>query len=124
MKKIKHIDTIKIGLMTFEAYIIQDNNNLEAFGIYLQNNDKPLLLFQQDVPNEKIDIQIDSQLVNDMQKLKSKDSDQRKEHFKTFQEFVLESEQVAKELVFKNKKLIYMTDVQLLKSIENTYLIE
>lgn len=119
------IDKIQIGAITFEAYIIEDENKLEAFAIYFENNKAPLILFQQDVINKQVEIKINTQLVDAMQQLKSKDSDERKVHFKLFQEFVLNAEQKAKEMAFgEDKKLYYITDVQFLKSIEQAYLLD
>ncbi|MCI0922631.1 hypothetical protein [Sphingobacterium rhinopitheci] len=117
------IDKKQIGKIKFEAYIIEDDNKLEAFAIYFQSSKKPLLLFQQENITGKIEIKINKTLVDRLQLLKSKDDSLRKEHYKQFQKFVLEGEQVAKEIAFKDKKLHYITDVQLIKSIEQTYLL-
>lgn len=118
------IDKIQIGLIEFEAYIIQDENNLEAFAIYFQKSTEPLILFQQVSSNYKVEIKINQQLVDELQLLKSKDSEKRKEHYKIFQEFALNAEQKAKEIAFQDTKLNYITDIQLIKSIEQAYLMD
>lgn len=124
MKEKQLIDTIQIGDVKFEAYIIIDENNLEAFAIYYQQKEEPLLLFQQISSNLKVEIKINQQLVEELQLLKSKDTAQRKEHYKIFQEFALNAEQKAKEIAFQDSKLNYFTDVQLIKTIEKAYIVD
>ncbi len=118
------IDTIQIGDVKFEAYIIIDENNLEAFAIYFQQNEDPLVLFQQISNDHKVEIKINQQLVEELQLLKSKDIEQRKEHYKIFQEFVLNAEQKAKEIAFQDAKLKYFTDILLVKGIEQAYFVD
>lgn len=118
----KLIDKIQIGNIEFEAYIIDDENNLEAFVIYFQKLKEPLLMFQQVASDYKIEIKINQKLVEELQHFKSKDAAQRKEHYKMFQEFALKAEQKAKEIAFQDAKLNYITDIQLIKSIERAYL--
>lgn len=118
----KLIDKIQIGNIEFEAYIIDDENNLEAFVIYFQKLKEPLLMFQQVASDYKIEIKINQKLVEELQHFKSKDAAQRKEHYKMFQEFALNAEQKAKEIAFQDAKLNYITDIQLIKSIEQAYL--
>lgn len=122
MRNLKLIDNKKIGNLEFNAYITEDENELKAFAIYFQNTLEPLLLFEQDATNN-IEIKINEKLVNTLQQLKSKDDKQRKIHYKVFQEFVLEAQQEAKELIFKDKKIKYITDVKLIKNIEKAYLL-
>ena len=118
------IDKIKIGNIEFEAYIIKDENNLEAFVIYFQGEKEPLIMFQQVASNYKVELKINQDLVDKLQQFKSKDPQQRKEHFKIFQEFALNAEQKAKEIAFKDARLIYFSDVQLIKSIEQAFLVD
>lgn len=118
------IDKRKIGIIDFKAYIIEDENKLLAFAIYFQNNKTPLLLFQQNIPNEKVEIIVNNELVSKLQLLKSKDEITRKEQYKEFKTFVLDAEQEAKELVFKDKRLQYFSDISLLQSIKQAYLSE
>jgi hypothetical protein len=122
MSNSKLIDKIQIGPIEFEAYIINDENNLEAFAIYFQQKKEPLLLFQQVSSDFKIEIKINQQLVDELQQLKAKDIKQRKEHYKIFQEFALNAEQKAKEIAFQDAKLTYISDIQVIKCIEQAYL--
>jgi len=122
MSNSKLIDKIQIGPIEFEAYIINDENNLEAFAIYFQQKKEPLLLFQQISDDLKVEIKINQQLVDELQQLKAKDIKQRKEHYKIFQEFALNAEQKAKEIAFQDAKLTYISDIQVIKSIEQAYL--
>lgn len=122
MTHLKLTDKVQIGKIDFEAYIIKDENNIESFAIYFQKAKEPLILFQQNDVKNQVEIKINQQLVKTIQHLKSKDSVQRKEHFKRFQEFVLDAEQTVKEFIFQDKKLDYITDVQLIKSTEKAYL--
>ncbi|MCA5004579.1 hypothetical protein [Sphingobacterium bovistauri] len=124
MIKSKLIDSIQIGQVEFEAYITIDENNLEAFAVYLDKSNEPLLVFQQISNNFNVEIKINQKLVDELQQYKSKDIDQRKEHYKIFQEFVLNAEQKAKEIAFQDTKLNYFTDIKLIKSIEQAYLID
>lgn len=118
------IDKIKIGNIEFEAYIIKDENNLEAFAIYFQGEKEPLIMFQQVASNYKVELKINQDLVDKLQQFKSKDPQQRKEHFKIFQEFALNAEQKAKEIAFQDARLIYFSDIQLIKSIEQAFLVD
>jgi hypothetical protein len=118
------IDKIKIGNIEFEAYIIKDENNLEAFAIYFQGEKEPLIMFQQVASNYKVELKINQDLVDKLQQFKSKDPQQRKEHFKIFQEFALNTEQKAKEIAFQDARLIYFSDIQLIKSIEQAFLVD
>jgi hypothetical protein len=122
MSNSKLIDKIQIGPIEFEAYIINDENNLEAFAIYFQQKKEPLLLFQQVSSDFKIEIKINQQLVDELQQLKAKDIKQRKEHYKIFQEFALNAQQKAKEIAFQDAKLTYISDIQVIKCIEQAYL--
>lgn len=116
-------DKLQIGKIDFEAYIIKDENNLDAFAVYFQNAEEPLIQFQQTEIDE-VEIKINQQLFGTMLQLKSKDRAQRKVHYKRFQEFVLNAEQDAKERVFQDKRLNYITDIQLLKKTEQRYLLD
>ena len=122
MSNSKLIDKIQIGQVDFEAYIINDENNLEAFAIYFQQKKEPLILFQQVSSDLKVEIKINQELVNELQQLKAKDLKQRKEHYKIFQEFALNAEQKAKEIAFQDAKLTYISDIQVIKCIEQAYL--
>lgn len=122
MSNSKLIDKIQIGQVEFEAYIINDENNLEAFAIYFQQKKEPLILFQQISSDLKVEIKINQELVNELQQLKAKDLTQRKEHYKIFQEFALNAEQKAKEIAFQDAKLTYISDIQVIKCIEQAYL--
>ncbi|WP_160069853.1 hypothetical protein [Sphingobacterium bovisgrunnientis] len=122
MSNSKLIDKIQIGQVEFEAYIINDENNLEAFAIYFQQKKEPLILFQQISSDLKVEIKINQELVNELQQLKAKDLKQRKEHYKIFQEFALNAEQKAKEIAFQDAKLTYISDIQVIKCIEQAYL--
>lgn len=124
MKNNKLIDQLQIGGIEFEAYIIIDDNDLEAFAVYFQKSKEPLILFKQVSKDFKVEIEINQQQVDFLQQFKSKDLEQRKEQFKLFQEFVLNTEQKAKEIAFQDNKLTYYTDIQLIKSIEEAYLID
>ncbi len=118
------IDKIQIGSSDFEAYIIKDENKLEAFAVYFQNITDPLVLFQQKKVNKKVEITLNTSLFNKLKHFKAKDSDLRKKHFKMFQEFTLNAEQKAKEIIFKDQKLKYISDIQLIKSLEKAYLLD
>ena len=118
------IDKINIGNIEFEDYIIKDENNLEAFAIYFQGEKEPLIMFQQVASNYKVELKINQDLVDKLQQFKSKDPQQRKEHFKIFQEFALNTEQKAKEIAFQDARLIYFSDIQLIKSIEQAFLVD
>jgi len=122
MSNSKLIDKIQIGPIEFEAYIINDENNLEAFAIYFQQKKEPLILFQQISKDLKVEIKINQRLVDELQLLKAKDLKQRKEHYKIFQEFALNAEQKAKEIAFQDAKLTYISDIQIIKGIEQAYL--
>jgi hypothetical protein len=122
MSNSKLIDKIQIGQVEFEAYIINDENNLEAFAIYFQQKKEPLILFQQISSDLKVEIKINQELVNELQQLKAKDLKQRKEHYKIFQEFALNAEQKAKEIAFQDAKLTYISEIQVIKCIEQAYL--
>lgn len=124
MSKTKLIDKIQIGEIKFEAYIIIDENNLEAFAVYFDKVEEPLILFQQDIANNQVEIKINQELVDQLQQLKSKDLALRKEQFKTFQDFALNAEQKAKQIAFQDKKLNYVSDIQLIKNLEEAYLID
>ncbi len=117
------IDKIQIGNINFMAYIIEDENNKEAFAVFYQNELDPLLLFQQDAEGENIEIKLNTVLVSKIQEIKSKDSILRKKHFKLFQEFALNAEQEAKNMVFKDRKIEYISDIKLLKSLEKDFLL-
>src|SRR5690606_28594755 len=122
MSNSKLIDKIQIGQVEFEAYIINDENNLEAFAIYFQQKKEPLILFQQISSDLKVEIKINQELVNELQQLKAKDLKQRKEQYKIFQEFAPNAEQKAKESAFQDAKLTYISDIQVIKCIEQAYL--
>ena len=102
--------------------ILSMMNNLEAFAIYFQQKKEPLILFQQISSDLKVEIKINQELVNELQLLKAKDLKQRKEHYKIFQEFALNAEQKAKEIAFQDAKLTYISDIQVIKCIEQAYL--
>ena len=124
MTKTRLIDSIQIGQVEFAAYIVIDEYDLEAFAVFFDKSEEPLLQFQQVSNNLDVEIKINQKLVEKLQQYKSKDIEQRKEHFKIFQEFALNAEQKAKEIAFQDAKLNYCTDTQLIKSIEQAYLVD
>lgn len=124
MKRLTFIDKKQIGRINFEAYIVEDENKLEAFVIYFQDYEDPILMFQQEKKDGKVDIKVNTELVKQLQNYKSKNINQRKEQYKEFKTFVLESEYKAKIIAFQDRKLDYITDVQLIKSIEQAYLLD
>lgn len=123
MKTPMLIDKIQIGNIIFEAYIVEDENKLEAFAVFYQDEMEPLLLFQQNAKDNNVEIKLNTDLVIKIQEVKAKDSALRKKHFKTFQEFALNAEQRAKELLFKNKKVEYISDIRLIKALEKDFLL-
>lgn len=123
MKEGRLIDKIQIGGMNFEAYIIKVENDLEAFAVYCQKANDPLILFKQISADYKVEIVINKQQVAILQQLKSKEPEQRKEHFKIFQEFVLNAEEKARKIAFQDTKLKYFTDIEIIKGIEDAYLV-
>lgn len=122
MIKLQLIDEIIINHVELKGYIIEDTRKLKAFAIYVKDKPNPLFLFQQNIPNKKIEIVINEELMNELFEKKTQDPLLRKEYFKKFELFVLEAEQKAKELVFKDAILKYVTDIKLLKDIEEKYL--
>ena len=122
MKKLEIVDKAHIGNLDIEAYILDDDNQLKAFGIFVEGHDNALILFQQELDGKSVNININTKLIEVLNKNKSEDPNLRKEIYNSFREFVLESEQTAREKVFKDKKFNYLTDVELIKSIEKDYL--
>lgn len=125
MKNPVLVDKITIGTIEFAACIVEDENNLEAFAIYYQHEKEPLLMFQQiDSGANEVEIKVNQEMVDKLQLLKSKDPQQRTAHYIAFREFALNAEEKAKEIALKDKKLYYLTDVQLIKCLEQAYLVD
>lgn len=118
------IDSIQIGTINFEACLIKDENKREAFAVFYQKEIEPLILFQQDTKSEEVEIKLNTTVVKKIQALKSEYTVIRKKHLQKFKEFILNAEEVAKDMIFNKRKLIYVSDIKLIKHLEKEFLFQ
>lgn len=121
MRKVELIDKIQIGTLKFQAFILEDEHQLEAFAVYVDEVTEPLILFQQQDAGKLIDVKVYPEQVEYLQSKNAIDDPEAKDHYRRLQDFVLNSENTAKDSVFKDKKLEYLTDVNLIKRIKQAF---
>jgi len=122
MKKLILIDEIQIGQLFFSAYVVEDENSLPAFAIFLDKLDDPLIIFNQIPNSNKIEITVAVHHYDYLQKHKTKDKKSRQLFFKNFYQFIKETEFKASKTIFKDKKMEYIKDFVVFKKVKASYI--
>lgn len=123
MKIIKSIGNIRIAKKKFVAQIIRDENNLEAFAVFLADTASPIILFKQNPTNSKVEIDINFPVLESLSTTVSSQHAVRSKILKRFISFVINSENTAKELVFSDTRLSYIADIKKIKQTEKQFLL-
>lgn len=118
MRKLELIDKTQIANFKLQAFILEDANLLKAFAIFIDDNVDPFMLFQQREANKLIEIIVYEEQLEYLQSKNEVDDSNAKSNYKKLQDFVLNAENIAKESVFKDKKLEYLADTKAIKRIK------
>ncbi len=121
MRKLELIDKTQIANFKLQAFILEDANLLKAFAIFIDDNVDPFMLFQQREANKLIEIIVYEEQLEYLQSKNEVDDSNAKSNYKKLQDFVLNAENIAKESVFKDKKLEYLADTKAIKRIKQAF---
>jgi len=122
MKKLFLIEAISIGNFSFQAFIVQDEQNLPAFAIYIDDIKEPIILYKQN--NKDLQISIAVEYLDYILLNKSKEIKRRKKYYTNFLNFMSQAEHKVFISLFKNQRLKYFKDEKILKGIKTLYINE
>ena len=122
MKKLIKIEEIGIGKLWFTAYVLEDEYQVPCFAIFIDQEEVPLILFQPKPQSTEINLIVDQGTFDYLNKNKTTDKLLRRQYYKDFFLFMKRSEGKAKQTFFKEKKMIYLKDIDIIKEIKDRYI--
>lgn len=121
MKKIIFIEELQLGNFLFQGYIVQHDNDCLAYSIFVNDFELPLIQMIAD-ENKNVTIKFGSETCDHIIKNRTQDKNLRKEIFKDFMNFMINSEKKAAYMVFKNEKLKYIKSSKEIIEIKRRYI--
>lgn len=121
MKKLILVESITIGNFTFEAIILENKYGELCFSIYLNNLDEPMLTFYL-IDQSNIGITVNEKCLDHVYTYRTIEKTQRRKFFKKFYDFIITSEKKAAYMVFKDKKMNYIKDSEIIIDMKNRYI--
>ncbi len=121
MKHIIFVDATYIGIFLFRCFIFEHRNQEVGFGIFLDEHPEALIWFEQ-VGEDSAILHTNDELAQLISSSTQSNKEQRKENFKSFMKFVKDSERIASKMVFKDRKVEYLSKSQELVKIKNNYI--
>ncbi len=121
MKHIIFVDAVYIGVFHFRCFIFEHRNQEVGFGIFLDEHPEALIWFEPEGESSAI-LHINDELAQVISTQSQSNKDQRKENFKRFMKFVKDSERIASKMVFKGRKVEYLSKSEDLVKIKNDYI--
>ena len=121
MKKLILVESITIGNFTFEAIILENKYGELCFSIYLNNLDEPMLTFYV-IDQSNIGITVNEKCLDHVYINRTIEKTQRRKFFKKFYDFIITSEKKAAYMVFKDKKMNYIKDSEIIIDMKNRYI--
>lgn len=123
MKKIIFVDEIIIGNFCFQCYVLDRENDYLSFSVFIKDMDIPFVDFIAD-PQLTVEIKFHEETIDFINKNKTLDKNKRKEYFKIFYDYLIDSEKKARYMVFKRKKLNYIKNATELIALKKMYINE
>lgn len=121
MNKLILVESIELGNFVIQGFIVDKGNNVLSYSIYVSGFDDPLIDMSVDF-EKNVYISINKDAARYINSKKTQDKKKRKEYFKKFLKYVLESEKRASYMVFKKQKLNYIRNSADLLEIKNMYI--
>lgn len=121
MNKLILVESVELGNFVFQGYIVDKGNNILSYSIFVNGFEDPLVDMSVD-PKKNVYISINKEVVSYINSKRTSDKKQRKEYFKQFFKFILESEKKASYMVFKKQKLNYIRNSAELLEIKKMYI--
>lgn len=121
MNKLILVESFQLGNFLFQGYIVDKGNNILSYSIYVNGCEDALVDIAADA-SRNVHIAINKQVVLFINAKRTEDKKQRKEYFKQFFKFILESEKKASYMVFKKQKLNYIRNSAELLEIKKMYI--
>lgn len=121
MNKLILVESIELGNFVIQGFIVDKGDNVLSYSIYVSGFDDPLIDMSVDV-QKNVHISINKDAARYINSKKTQDKKKRKEYFKKFLKYVLESEKRASYMVFKKQKLNYIRNSADLLEIKNMYI--
>lgn len=121
MKHIIFVDSSHIGIFLFRCFIFENDKQEVCFGIFLDNHSSPLIWFERE-GTDTASLHTNEELAQLIGEETQSDKEQRKKNFKTFLQFVKDSERIASKMVFKGRTVEYLSKSQDLIKIKNNYI--
>ncbi|MCA5006844.1 hypothetical protein [Sphingobacterium bovistauri] len=123
MKKIIFVSDLQIGNFLFQSFIVDLEGDLISFSIFIKGNEEPAVQFICDI-NLQVNISFNHRILKYINLNKTKDIKKRKEFYRMFVQFLVDSEKKAAYMIFKNQKLNYIKKSKDLLAIRDSYLYE
>lgn len=121
MNKLILVESIELGNFVIQGFIVDKGNNVLSYSIFVSGFEEPLIDMSVDV-EKNVHISVNKNAAQYINSKKTQDKKKRKEYFKQFYKYVLESEKRASYMVFKNQKLNYIRNSADLLEIKKMYI--
>lgn len=121
MKQLILVDSIQIGLFAFNALIFSHKNDEIGFGIFIENVNSPLIMFE-NFKEKYVKISVNEELIKFIAEKSISDLNERQHSYILFMDFVRSAESIAAEKVFKNIRMEYLSDNESLLALRKIYL--
>ena len=121
MKHIIFVDAAYIGLFLFRCFIFENHKQEVCFGIFLDDHPDALVWFERE-GEDVASLHTNDTLVRLIGERSQSNKEQRKENFKLFFKFVKDSERIASKMVFKGRKVEYLSKSPEILKIKNNYI--
>lgn len=120
MKHIIFVDSIRIEIFLFRCFIFENDRQEICFGIFLDDHTAPLIWFERE-GDDTASLHTNDELTQLINTHTQSDKETRKRNFKSFLQFVKYSERIASKMVFKGRKVEYLSKSQDLSKIKKDY---
>ncbi|TCV18783.1 hypothetical protein EDC17_100832 [Sphingobacterium alimentarium] len=121
MNKLILVESIELGNLVIQGFIVDKGNNVLSYSIFVSGFEEPLIDMSVDV-EKNVHISVNKNAAQYINSKKTQDKKKRKEYFKQFYKYILESEKRASYMVFKKQKLNYIRNSADLLEIKKMYI--
>lgn len=121
MNKLILVESIELGNLVIQGFIVDKGINVLSYSIFVSGFEEPLIDMSVDV-EKNVHISVNKNAAQYINSKKTQDKKKRKEYFKQFYKYILESEKRASYMVFKKQKLNYIRNSADLLEIKKMYI--
>jgi hypothetical protein len=121
MNKLIFVESINVGKFSFKGYIVEKNDNVLSYCIFVNDMEVPLIELLPDL-ERNVKISVNKDIVDFINNNKTPDKKLRMTYFKQFYNFIIASEKKASYMVFKKQKLNYIKNSTEILFIKKSYI--